>query len=67
MGDKYILVNIPAFELIAIKNGTPVFKSKIVTGKESDKNSHIQGYHAVRCFCSILEHPQKHHAKRGIA
>ncbi|MCE2848975.1 MAG: murein L,D-transpeptidase [bacterium] len=43
MGDKYILVNIPAFELIAIKNGTPVFKSKIVTGKESDKTATFKG------------------------
>lgn len=42
-GDKYILVNIPAFELIAIKNNRPVFKSKIVTGKESDKTATFKG------------------------
>lgn len=38
-GDKYILVNIPAFELIAIEKNTPVFSSKIVTGKTSDKTA----------------------------
>lgn len=43
LGYKYILVNIPAFELIAIKNNTPVFKSKIVTGKESDKTATFKG------------------------
>ena len=42
-GDKYILVNIPAFELIAIKNNTPVFRSKIVTGKETDKTAIFKG------------------------
>ena len=42
-GDKYIIVNIPAFELIAIKKNTPVFKSKIVTGKESDKTAIFKG------------------------
>lgn len=43
LGNKYILVNIPAFELIAIKNNTPAFKSKIVTGKESDKTATFKG------------------------
>lgn len=43
LGNKYILVNIPAFELMAIKNNTPIFKSKIVTGKESDKTATFKG------------------------
>lgn len=42
-GEKYILVNIPAFELIAIKKGKPVFHSKIVAGKESDKTAIFKG------------------------
>ena len=43
LGDKYVLVNIPAFELIAMKNNIPVFKSKIVTGKESNKTATFNG------------------------
>ena len=43
IGDKYILVNIPAFELIAMKNNTPVFSSKIVTGKSSNKTAIFKG------------------------
>lgn len=42
-GEKCIFVNIPAFELVAIKNNIPVFKSKIVTGKESDKTATFKG------------------------
>ncbi len=42
-GEKYILVNIPAFELVAIKKGIPVFYSKIVAGKESDKTAIFKG------------------------
>lgn len=42
-GDKYILVNIPAFELIAMKKNTPVFSSKIVTGKSSNKTAIFKG------------------------
>ncbi len=42
-GEKYILVNIPAFEMIAMKNGKPVFYSKIVAGKESDKTAIFRG------------------------
>lgn len=42
-GTKYILVNIPAFELVAIKKGIPVFYSKIVAGKESDKTAIFKG------------------------
>lgn len=42
-GPKYILVNIPAFELIAMKKGTPAFYSKIVAGKESDKTAIFKG------------------------
>ena len=43
LGDKYILVNIPAFELIAMKKNIPIFKSKIVTGKESNKTATFKG------------------------
>ena len=43
LGDKYILVNIPAFELIAMKKNIPVFRSKIVTGKESNKTATFKG------------------------
>jgi murein L,D-transpeptidase YcbB/YkuD len=43
LGDKYILVNIPAFELMAMKKNIPVFSSKIVTGKESDKTATFKG------------------------
>ena len=42
-GDKYILVNIPAFELTAMKKYSPVFRSKIVIGKESDKTAIFKG------------------------
>lgn len=42
-GDKYILVNIPAFELIAMKKNTPVFSSKIVIGKSSNKTAIFKG------------------------
>ena len=43
LGEKYILVIIPAFELIAMKNNKPVFKSKIVTGKETNKTATFKG------------------------
>ena len=42
-GEKYILVNIPAFELIAMKNKSIVFKSKIITGKTTNKTAIFNG------------------------
>ena len=42
-GNKYILVNIPGFELIAMKNNLPVFSSKIIIGKASDKTAIFKG------------------------
>ena len=43
IGDKYILVNIPAFELIAIEKGKIIFRSKIITGKASHKTAIFNG------------------------
>lgn len=43
LGDKYIMVNIPSFELIARKKGRPVFSSKIITGKASHKTAIFNG------------------------
>lgn len=43
LGDKYIMVNIPAFELIAIKKGKPVFISKIIAGKAYNRTAIFNG------------------------
>lgn len=42
-GEKYILVNIPSFELIAMKKNRAIFKCKIIIGKESHKTAIFNG------------------------
>ena len=32
-GGKFILVNIPSFELVALQDGVPVLRSRVVVGK----------------------------------
>lgn len=43
LGDKYIMVNIPAFRLLAMKGNKPEFICKIVAGKETDKTALFKG------------------------
>ncbi len=43
LGDKYIMVNIPAFTLLAIKKEEIIIKCKIVAGKETDKTALFKG------------------------
>lgn len=43
LGEKYIMVNIPAFTLLAVKKDKIVFKCKIVAGKETDKTALFKG------------------------
>jgi murein L,D-transpeptidase YcbB/YkuD len=57
-GDKSILVNIPAFELLALKKNSPVFSSKIVIGKESDKTAIFKGTMQYVVFSPYWNIPQ---------
>jgi len=57
-GEKYILVNIPAFELVAMKKGMPVFYSKIVAGKESDKTAIFKGTMSYVVFAPYWNVPK---------
>jgi murein L,D-transpeptidase YcbB/YkuD len=41
---KAILVNVPAFELIAFENGTPVFRSRIIVGTRRNPTPLIDTY-----------------------
>jgi murein L,D-transpeptidase YcbB/YkuD len=41
---KAILVNIPAFELIAFQDGTPVFRSRAIVGAPRHRTPRLQTY-----------------------
>ena len=58
LGDKYILVNIPSFELIAMQKGRPVFRSKIIIGKTSHKTAIFNGTMLYIVFSPYWNIPQ---------
>lgn len=43
LGDRYIMVNVPAFTLLAIENNKISFSCRVVAGKESDKTALFKG------------------------